>query len=681
MSHSPPTPSMTPLHARRLAIAILAGALLATPRLVVAAEDGGTLSPFARGAGGRAMGMAGAFVATADDATALVWNPGGLARATRFGLVADYARLDASDTGERFAALVVPSWRWGALGLSMRQLGVGGIDARDDRNVQLPGELSASETEIALGYARSFGRGIGLGGALKLQRSSVGGFSGSGYGADLGVSVDAGELVGDRWPWAVPLSMGLAVRNALEPAQRLDQESVPDPRLVRWGCAWRRDLSPFLGLTVALGLEQTTGRSTHFDVGSELEVGRAMALRGGIQGSRLTGGTSVRWSGLSVDYAYEQRDLGMVQHVGISKSIGRTVSESQTATRQAQERALAERLDQAYAQRLTDQVAGLISQAEEAQAAGRLAEALDAVAAARALAPKDARAARLEASLLSADGERLLHAGDAAGAELSFGRALEAWPSDSLATNGRARAQAELKARANRSQHVRELDQGYRLFASGDLVAARVTFRKLHDITPADTAVTAMLRRVERLIGDRVTASLSRARHDIEAGRFDEAERDIDAAHALEANEADLLALRSALAFERRRTRDAQANVGLAVRAPVSPQGPTPAQRREADRHYRQGLQLATAGQTDPALRLWELALSLDPGHTAARQALGREYLLRGMSAFGRGRFSEAETYWARVVELDPTDVGGRPARGRARTPLERTRELTGTGP
>ncbi len=666
---------------RALRLATVLSALLLAPRPAAAAEDAGTLSPFARGAGSRAMGMGGAFVASADDASALIWNPGGLARASRLGMVADYTRLEESDAGERFAALVVPSWRWGAVGIAMRQIGVGGIDQRDDRNVVLPGELSASETEVALGYGRSIGRGIGLGGTLKLQRSEVGRFSGTGYGADLGASLEAGTLIGDRWPWAAPLSVGLAVRNALEPGERLDQETVPDPRVVRLGCAWRRSVSGFLGLTVAAGLERAAALSTRFDAGTELDVGGALALRTGILDGRLTAGTSVRWAGLSVDYAFEQRDLGAAQRVGISKGFGRTVSESQAAARLAEQRTLAERLDQAYERRLADQVTGLLARAEEARAAGRLDDALEAVTAARALSPKDLRGAQLEAALLGADGDRLLKAGDAAGAALSYGRALEAWPGDSLAATGQRRAQAELALRANRSKHARELDQGYGLFASGDLLGARAVFRRLRDVTPTDTTAMAMLARIERLLGERVAASLSRARHDIEAGRFDEAERDLDAARTQGASESDLVALRNALAFERRRARDAQSNLSTAERVPAAAAGPTDAQRREADQHYRRGLELAGTGQMDRALRFWELALSLDPGHASARQALEREYLLRGMAAFGRGKFSEAETNWSRVVELDPTDVRARSYLERVRTQLERTRELTGSGP
>ena len=446
------------------------------------------------------------------------------------------------------------------------------------------------------------------------------------------------------------------MRNALEPAQRLDQESVSDPRLVRVGAAWRRDVLGPMGFTLATSFERAAGLPTRFEVGTELNLNTALALRGGLHAGHFAAGTSVRLGGVAVDYAYEQRDLGSAQRVGISKGFGPSVSESHAAAVLAQERALAQRLDQAYEGRLAEQVTGLFARAEQARADGRLDEALEAVTAARALAPQDPRGARLEAALLRAEGERLLRSGDPAGSALAFGRALEAWPGDSLAVAGRQRAQAELTQRANRSMHARELDQAIGLFASGDLAGARAALRRLHDLAPTDSTTATMLNRVERLLGERVAASLSRTRLDIEAGRLDEAEREFNAARALGATESDLQALRNALALARRGGREPQTGPGIVTRAPALA-SPSAAQRREADRHYRRGLDLASAGQTDNAVRFWELALSLDPGLPGARQGLEREYLLRGMAAFGRGRFSEAaEIFVVRFVFLFPLE-------------------------
>ena len=53
-------------------------AALASAPVARAADDGGTRSIFASGAGNRALALGGAFVGLADDASAMIWNPGGL---------------------------------------------------------------------------------------------------------------------------------------------------------------------------------------------------------------------------------------------------------------------------------------------------------------------------------------------------------------------------------------------------------------------------------------------------------------------------------------------------------------------------------------------------------------------------------------------------------------------------
>ena len=107
---------------RHADVAILA--LMVIPSPACAAEDGGTRSHFARGAGGRATGMGGAFVALADDASASIWNPGGLALVSRLTYELNHTRLEAAEANEEFAAIALPSWRWGTLAFSLRHLAV-----------------------------------------------------------------------------------------------------------------------------------------------------------------------------------------------------------------------------------------------------------------------------------------------------------------------------------------------------------------------------------------------------------------------------------------------------------------------------------------------------------------------------------------------------------------------------
>src|SRR6266536_3676334 len=81
----------------------------------------------------RAQGMAGAFTAIADDATATWWNPAGLATGAYFNLI-----LETSSQREPVDDKAVPGWRAGsrgfavaypALGLSYYRLRISDIES------------------------------------------------------------------------------------------------------------------------------------------------------------------------------------------------------------------------------------------------------------------------------------------------------------------------------------------------------------------------------------------------------------------------------------------------------------------------------------------------------------------------------------------------------------------------
>src|SRR6267143_6224513 len=61
--------------------------------------------------GVRAQGMAGAFVAVADDATATWWNPAGLATGAFFNGIVEYDRQQEPREGGDPAGAPLPDWR------------------------------------------------------------------------------------------------------------------------------------------------------------------------------------------------------------------------------------------------------------------------------------------------------------------------------------------------------------------------------------------------------------------------------------------------------------------------------------------------------------------------------------------------------------------------------------------
>ena len=81
-----------------------------------------TAAPFLEiGVGAKAYGMGGAFVATANDASALYWNPSGIARLPRSE--GTFVHIDwLADINFDYIGFVLPTGRIGSFGLSVTSL-------------------------------------------------------------------------------------------------------------------------------------------------------------------------------------------------------------------------------------------------------------------------------------------------------------------------------------------------------------------------------------------------------------------------------------------------------------------------------------------------------------------------------------------------------------------------------
>lgn len=665
--------------------ALLTGLVLLLPgaqaRPALAVDDAGTQSVFAYGAGNRALGMGSAFVATADDASAMLWNPAGLGRITRCELQAAQSAEMALGFRESYASFVLPSWRWGGAGVSVRHFGAGGIDMRDDRNVVLSEDLSSSNMEVAAGYGRQLGSAWGLGGAVKLQHHRLAGFSSSGLGLDLGMNVRPGLAFGALAPWADRWSLGLAVRNALEPSLRLDRETVPDPTTLRAGIAYRAPLGAIGGVLAEIDIEKARDVSPRFRAGVEYRAHPAAALRMGLDGAFLSAGMGLRWGDLAMDYAFEDNPLQPAHRVGLSVHFGATTEASRLASRKAEDEALARKLAEAFRQRQAQQVAGLLRQAEEALAAGRHDEALEAVTVISTLEPEHGRIRTLERDCLLGKAAAFEIRGELADAAVTYELTLAAMPGDSAAAAGAARCRAEGDRRAARSAQTREL---YSLalddFAAGRLRAARDGFALVLASSPLDADAAAMLQRTEQTIARRVLGLTQQASRHLRAGMPDEAAAALERASALDPAAPALAGPRAALARARVERQAARGPVPSSPPAAPSP-GHTPETSRsvqEIEDLYGRGLAAIRAGRSEEALHYFELVWGASPGYREVGEYIKREYLSRGMEAFASGRLEEALTHWERVLVVSPGDERARGYLARAQQQLARSREILG---
>src|SRR5437868_5182745 len=137
--------------------------------------------------GTRAQGMSGAFVAVADDATAVWWNPAGLATGALFNMVLERGRVTqpenptASGPARRATtsgfSLAVPSLGLSYYRLRVSQIALTASTDLSDRNRQdVGGEVrSRALSQIGVTVGQSLWDHLVLGSTLKLIRGGQGG--------------------------------------------------------------------------------------------------------------------------------------------------------------------------------------------------------------------------------------------------------------------------------------------------------------------------------------------------------------------------------------------------------------------------------------------------------------------------------------------------------------------------
>ena len=248
----------------------------------------------------RAQGMAGAFVAVADDATATWWNPAGLASGAYFSGVLEYdslrdPRRDASHSGG--VALSFP-----ALGPSYYRLHISQIRppnstatgplGRQDQGVVGAGLPSFDIDQFGASVGQSLGDHLVVASTLKLvhAQSETHGDLDVGAMAALGVA-----------------RFGFAVRNVTAPEFGSGAVAVALDRQARAGVALIFPGSGRTGrLTLALDADlvrtaMESGAERHVAGGIEAwTAGRRLGLRGGLSANTVGDARLVAAAGASV---------------------------------------------------------------------------------------------------------------------------------------------------------------------------------------------------------------------------------------------------------------------------------------------------------------------------------------------------------------------------------------------
>jgi len=271
-------------------------ALLMVISAIALADGVGAFSAFKSGIGARALAMGGAFVAVADDATAMLWNPAGLAQLndTRIGgMSTDLFGMGAT---HQFVGAVTTFANFG-IGLGWERASVAGQEVDEDG---IAGDMFTWNEQAILGTLATNIMDIGLAGAnVKYYMADSGlGDTADGFGFDLGLLVNLGDM------FAVGVTatdLGGTTVNWVDGATDVVSG------LYKAGMAMKL-VDGMLVLAADMDFDGTDLGDAH--VGMEFNIIKELALRGGVvltnsfQDYYFAVGAGINVAGLYVDAAY-----------------------------------------------------------------------------------------------------------------------------------------------------------------------------------------------------------------------------------------------------------------------------------------------------------------------------------------------------------------------------------------
>jgi hypothetical protein len=176
--------------------------------------------------GARAAGMGGAYVSVADDATAVFWNPAGIARISGNLVSINHMMMPAEIAFDQFTYVFSVGFIPGTLAVSARALTMDDMPRTTTFHPYGDGTyFDAGDMAFGLSYARSLTDKFSVGGTLNLVRSGLDEYTSQSNTIDFGTIYDTGFK---------SLRIGMSIANAGSEMKFIDR-GVKMPVIFRLG--------------------------------------------------------------------------------------------------------------------------------------------------------------------------------------------------------------------------------------------------------------------------------------------------------------------------------------------------------------------------------------------------------------------------------------------------------------
>lgn len=295
MIHSQEKP-MRFVHVLRLLSAAFVLAALLPGRALAVGENGFAFLKL--GVGARAMGMGGAYVAEANDPTAVYWNPAGLGglQSTQISFMHNEW---IQDFPQDFACVATPAFarREGGLALGLSTFYSSELEKRTDTGL-LIGHFGFNDILATGSAAFPLGPGLTGGFSAKYVREMIDQESASSIAGDVGVRYQVPRT---------SLALAGALQNVGTHATFIT-ESFKLPTTERLGAAYALAVPAWNGQTHwSAEYRHASGDGSRMQVGGEFVYRQVAALRAGVKlgydEEKLSFGLGLRRDRFSFDYA------------------------------------------------------------------------------------------------------------------------------------------------------------------------------------------------------------------------------------------------------------------------------------------------------------------------------------------------------------------------------------------